>query len=442
MEMIGKLPRLAFTDFNLQYRADFLIQTADFKVHVGFDTEWNVDIQQRGPTNTAISGKTAIITIAQDTVINILQVSRFVQSGKLPRLLERFLSLPNVYKIGRAVKADLQRLTREVNAVQPFAGGIELVNMAHEWGLVPNKKVSLAELCARILHFRLDKDPAIRTSTTWEDNTLPELHIQYAALDAWVSWKIYQVLLKIPVPGKLQTDAESGTAIALWTEDHLQIAAYGQLADRSLKTAGGTHRTKPTQTIITVTKVLVPAALFSQHHKSSLASFGTPPFTIVCLWRHLQLQDPNPVPEPQQPEDVHLQVMDDNAVVEYRSLEGLYDNAPAFYNERSDVDAANDIINENADINIPPDLSLYAKDSDIADQINSFFNPVQLHVDSNRIYSRVLKDVFHLMYMVTRLLSTKHGLYHSFSILLRNILLVPDQYDRENIERYATKHGQ
>lgn len=192
-------------------------------------------------------------------------------------------------KIGVGIQADLKRLAKEVGTTKPYTGYCNLAAMAEERGLVPSKRVGLAELCARILHYHLDKDPNIRLSTVWEDPELPPAHVQYAALDAWASLQIYKRLLMITLPGKLERNAPAGTEVALWTEDHHSIAAYGILADHSLKTVGSFKLLKQSHTIVQVTKVVKPASLLSTHKKASLASFGSTPFHVICQWRHLQL---------------------------------------------------------------------------------------------------------------------------------------------------------
>jgi hypothetical protein len=53
----------------------------------------------------------------------------------------------------------------------------------------------------------------------------------------------------------------------------------------------------------------------------------------------------------------------------------------------------------------------------------------------------VLKDAFHAMYMLSRMISVKHGLGPSFMWLLRDVMFLPDEHDRANLERYAAKEG-
>ena len=59
-------------------------------IEVAVDTEWNVDITQKGPSTSFVSGKTAVIAIAQDNNINILQIKDLVAQGRLSNMLESF----------------------------------------------------------------------------------------------------------------------------------------------------------------------------------------------------------------------------------------------------------------------------------------------------------------------------------------------------------------
>jgi hypothetical protein len=129
---------------------------------ISMDMEWNVELERRGPITTAPhTGRTAVITFALKNNIYILQVSPYVYRDKFPSFLRSFLSNPKVRKIGRGIKSDLKHLQNEIEYPVPFSGDVELVNMAHARGLVPNRTSSLAELCARILHLRMDKNPTI-----------------------------------------------------------------------------------------------------------------------------------------------------------------------------------------------------------------------------------------------------------------------------------------
>lgn len=76
----------------------------------------------------------------------------------------------------------------------PFLGALDIRRMAKERNAVKNAIISLFDLTTVILWQHLPKDPAICVSTDWDRSELPETHINYAILDVYVSWHIFQVL--------------------------------------------------------------------------------------------------------------------------------------------------------------------------------------------------------------------------------------------------------
>lgn len=127
----------------------------------------------------------------------------------------------------------------------------------------------------------------------------------------------------IPLPGKLERNAPAGTEVALWTKDHHSIAAYGILADRSLKTVGSFKLLKQSHTIVQVTKVVKPASLLSTHKKASLASFGSTPFHVICQWRHLQLHSNDNSPSVQV-HGVEVNQLSASQLKEYENIETVF----------------------------------------------------------------------------------------------------------------------
>ena len=408
---------------------------------VAVDTEWNVNLEQCGPVQRGSSGKTAIVTLATETDVYILQVAQFVAAGKLPSLLPAFLSSTRIHKIGRGIKNDLKRLAGEVSLPAPFGGAIDIGNMALQRGLVGNQQVSLAELSARVLHHRMNKDNDIRISTAWEYSQLPEQHVQYAALDAWATFLIYKKLQSIPIPGKLSANSPAGTEVALWTDDHRCVAAYGELVDKSVRGTGNVQLVRDTQTIITVTKVLVPGALMVLHKRASLESFGPPRFQIACLWKHLQLREGCPEGYlPLTEGGVKPAGLNDAQLEYYKQLEEDFPGSNPLHlgeeMEKQDMPFQEQEIEPFA-----TEVSELGLDIDIdAEQASWVFaKGIEPPNSEDEVYSRVLKDVWHLMHMIP--LPANHGLRHEFSTKFRDILLVPDAEDRTRIEAFASKSG-
>lgn len=118
--------------------------------------------------------------------------------GELPAQLQTFLANPCVRKAGRRVDVDLRTLQTECHSRVPFVGGVELATLAKDNQVISNARLGLADLCAKVLHRRLDKDVPARLSTSWDHDVLDEAHVRYAALDAYASLQIHEALSALP----------------------------------------------------------------------------------------------------------------------------------------------------------------------------------------------------------------------------------------------------
>ncbi|KAF8878031.1 hypothetical protein CPB84DRAFT_1752008 [Gymnopilus junonius] len=102
----------------------------DARIVIGFDSEWNVEISGNG--HIFHRGKTAIIQIAYDNRVYILQIGDMLAGGKLPRQLEILLSHPRILKAGRLVEADLRYLQDACQSRDPFVGALDLAKYAKD----------------------------------------------------------------------------------------------------------------------------------------------------------------------------------------------------------------------------------------------------------------------------------------------------------------------
>jgi len=87
-------------------------------------------------------------------------------------------------------------------------------------------------------------------------------------------------------------------------------------------------------------------------------------------------------------------------------------------------------------------LSELNKNARTENGLQSFLSRVPLLSQRKRVYSRVLKDPWHLMDMILRVLPSNHRLRHHFSTAFRDILFIPDPEDQAQIEQYAKKIGE
>ncbi|CAN5293808.1 3'-5' exonuclease [soil metagenome] len=143
---------------------------------IGFDTETK-PVFVRGHHN-----KVAILQIALPETVFII---RLMATG-LTSKLSHFLQDEKIEKAGVAIRDDLKAL-QHLKKFKP-GGFIELAQLAKEAGL---EVESVKKLTALLLGFRISKSAQ---TSNWEAPQLNEKQISYAATDAWVCLKIYEIL--------------------------------------------------------------------------------------------------------------------------------------------------------------------------------------------------------------------------------------------------------
>ena len=143
---------------------------------LGFDTETRPSFR-KGPNN-----RIALLQLATDDNAFLFRINK----TKLPHALIRILSDPDLIKVGAAIHDDIKGLQKYSDFVP--AGFIELQNYVSDFGIENN---GLRKLSGIVLNFRISKRYQV---SNWENKKLSEGQIQYAATDAWVSYKVYSVL--------------------------------------------------------------------------------------------------------------------------------------------------------------------------------------------------------------------------------------------------------
>ena len=104
----------------------------------------------------------------------------------LPQVIADILADESIVKIGVAIKEDIRGL-RKLNEFTP-GSFLDLQTYVKAFGI---KNSSLKKLTAIILNFRISKSQQL---SNWEGKPLKEKQIQYAATDAWVCIRIYEML--------------------------------------------------------------------------------------------------------------------------------------------------------------------------------------------------------------------------------------------------------
>ena len=101
--------------------------------------------------------------------------------------------------------------------------------MAKAQGVISDARIGLADLCAKVLHERLDKSTPLRVRTDWDSPQLSNEQLQYAALDASASLQLYHCLSEITVPMVITESALPGTPVSVLQDDG-QVIAHGILS--------------------------------------------------------------------------------------------------------------------------------------------------------------------------------------------------------------------
>ena len=179
-EAINDLPLGAFTG-KIVVVGDTSEVPAAFKEinehnRVGFDTETKPDFV-RGHHN-----KVAILQIATPEKAYII---RLKETGMTDEI-KIFLQNPRIEKVGVAIRDDIKAL-QLIKKYNP-AGFVELTTLTRAAGY---EVESVKKLTALFLGFRISKGAQ---TSNWEAAQLDAKQITYAATDAWVCLRIYELI--------------------------------------------------------------------------------------------------------------------------------------------------------------------------------------------------------------------------------------------------------
>ena len=348
------------------------------------------------------------------------------------------LSHPRVIKVGRLVNGDLGYLQKASHSPYPFIGGLDLAKFAKDRRVVPNAQCSLSDLCALLLKKQLNKNVPERISQAWEDITLTDDQLNYAARDAYASLVIYQHLSTIDVPRHLPSSLTALIPILLYNSDNTVIIAEGQISMHFNESQHDGINITQTKTVIDILKVLVPGAIISSHVKHVLNSFGPVPFSVVALRSHLRTFNPATsfqmlhTPSQQShdsvrtsPSDpgtyplVHLEEpesSDDSAVpIGDLLISDLSPTQPSAFDILLSADPASAALGEKI---LGPELEMSDEpEFDLT------------------LCSHVLKDPFHVFNMFY--ISATHPLRLQFTRELHDAIFIPDQADKSRIDSWG-----
>lgn len=335
------------------------------------------------------------------------------------------------------VNSDIRSLQNASDFQREFVGGIDLATYARERQVVPDARCSLADLCANVLHKRLDKNVSARISNQWSNSNLTIEQINYAARDAYASLEIFNALQVLPLPRPLPPNPEAGLLVQIYHDDSTRIIAYGETVEFPSSSFNGIAINKH-RIVVEVTQVLVPAAIIRPHGKQPLCTFGPPPFKIVTLRSRLKI-----VPPSSKPQSPVLSHTNQSSSETSEPLSGSLPQPDLMANSNPPPDAITvaDLIHpdcaKDQDQDQPTpgrDKTEYEVDESSRDEGKQILGPTPMEWPSN-IRSRVLKDPFHIFKMFY--ISRSHGLRYDFANALRDAMFIPNLEDKQRIEAWG-----
>ena len=264
--------------------------------------------------------------------------------------------------------------------------------------------------------------------------------LTYAALDAYVSLAIYQILAQFSVPSPLSGTISPHTNITLYHNNFSRIIARGHISEACTTPLFDEIAITDKRTIIEVTEVVVPAAIINTHHKRSLGSFGPPPFSLVCLRSHLKCSNPikqsapstnlNSNSDSQKSSPHHtgedsLPEMNTSTTPRDEEANGGPSLSQLVFDQVEELEPRDGSMGTRAAA-CERDPQSEASGEQILGQIPSMWKTVR---------SRVINDPFHLFHRFY--ISTTHGLRIEFARALRDALFIPDKEDKQRISAWA-----
>lgn len=143
---------------------------------LGFDTETRPSFV-RGQVY-----KVALLQLSTESDAYLIRLHGITQFQELIRLFEN----TDIVKAGVAIRDDIKILNK-VFKFEP-KNFIELQNLAKTRGL---KNLGLKSMAEEVLQGSINKAAKM---TNWENQILTDRQLLYAATDAWIGLKLYQVL--------------------------------------------------------------------------------------------------------------------------------------------------------------------------------------------------------------------------------------------------------
>jgi ribonuclease D len=153
------------------------------KLVVGLDVEWR-------PSFSRAYSKTAILQLCVGRRCLIFQL---LHADYVPNTLDEFLSDPDYTFVGVGVAADVERLENDYDL--EVANAEDLAELAaKEMGRPDLRNAGLQGIARAVMDAHVEKPQWVRTGP-WDASSLSDEQIEYATIDAFVSFEVGRMLL-------------------------------------------------------------------------------------------------------------------------------------------------------------------------------------------------------------------------------------------------------
>ncbi|KAI3757638.1 hypothetical protein L6452_05181 [Arctium lappa] len=151
---------------------------------VGLDVEWRPN-QSRYSDNPV-----ATLQLCVGARCLVFQI---LHSPTIPQSLINFLRNPSYTFAGVGIESDLEKLTEDYNLVVANMADVRLL-AADKYGVRELRNSGLKILAMRVLGKEINKPKGI-TMSRWDNQWLTPAQVQYACIDAFLSFEIARILI-------------------------------------------------------------------------------------------------------------------------------------------------------------------------------------------------------------------------------------------------------
>ncbi|CAM8968114.1 unnamed protein product [Rhodiola kirilowii] len=157
---------------------------------VGLDVEWRPNFQPNQGDNP--------VAVLQLCVANRCLIFQILRAPFLPRSLASFLGNPSYKFVGVGIRSDVARLVEWYNL--NVVNQVDLRVLAAERRGRPDYRNAGIKILARDLLGKEIEKPQRVTMSRWDTECLSHAQVQYACLDAYLSYEIGRVLMSASAP--------------------------------------------------------------------------------------------------------------------------------------------------------------------------------------------------------------------------------------------------